>query len=64
MAAAIRGIDEASMRRAYFALDPDDYDHGPSEEDFGYTWDNFRDLRQFFEKAARHDRAVVFTVDQ
>ena len=34
------------------------------EEDCGYTRENFVDLRAFFEKAARHDRAVVFTVDQ
>ena len=61
---AIRDIDEPFLRRSYFAIDPDDYDQPPSEEDFGYTWDNFRDLREFFEKAARHDRAVVFTVDQ
>ena len=52
------------MRRSYFALDADDYDQPLSEEDFGYTWDNFQDLRRFFEKAASHDRAVVFTVDQ
>lgn len=64
VAAAIRGIDEPSMRRSYFALDPDDYDQPLSEEDFGYTWDNFQDLRRFFEKAAGHDRAVLFTVDQ
>jgi Domain of unknown function (DUF1877) len=64
VAVAIRGIDEAAMRRSYLAIDPDDYDSPLSEEDFGYTWDNFRDLREFFERAARHDRAVVFTVDQ
>ena len=64
VSAAIRYIDEAFLRRSYFAIDPDDYEQPLSEEDFGYTWDNFRDLREFFEKAARHDRAVVFTVDQ
>jgi hypothetical protein len=64
VAAAIRPIDESGMRRAYFAIDPDDYGMDPSEVDFAYTWENFIDLREFFEKAARHDRAVVFTVDQ
>lgn len=64
VAAAIRDIDEARMRRDYFAIDPEDYDSAISEEDFAYTWENFRDLQEFFEKAARHDRAVVFTVDQ
>ena len=48
----------------YFAIDPEEYDTDPSEDDFGYTWDNFRELRRFFEKAALHNRAVVFTVDQ
>jgi hypothetical protein len=64
VAAAIRDIDEPTMRRSYFAIDPDDYDSPLSEEDFGYTWGNFQDLQEFFEKAARHDRAVVFTVSQ
>lgn len=64
VAAAIGDLDEAWMRRAYFAIDPEGYEMEPSEDDFGYTWENFMDLRAFFEKAARHDRAVVFTVDQ
>ena len=35
-----------SMRRSYFAIDPDDYDLPLREEDFGYTWDNFQELRR------------------
>src|SRR5215216_2280040 len=46
VAEAIRGIDEASLRERYFALDPDDYDSRTSEEDFRYTWENFRDVRE------------------
>lgn len=64
VAAAVRDIDEAEMRRNYFALEPEGYGTELSEDDFGYTWENFSDLRAFFEKAARHGRAVVFTVDQ
>ena len=64
VAAAIRGIDEASLRRGYFAIDPEASDHSPSQEDFLYTWDNFQQIRDFFERAARDDLAVVFTVDQ
>jgi hypothetical protein len=60
---AIRDIDEPSFRRLYLAIDHDDYQF-PSDEDFEYTWSNFLELREFFEKAASHDRAVVFTVDQ
>jgi hypothetical protein len=63
VAAAIGGLDETWIRRAYFAIDPNDYEMELTEDDFGYTWENFVDLRAFFEKAARHDRAVVFTVD-
>jgi hypothetical protein len=64
VAAAIRVIDEPSLRRSYLAIDPDDYDSALSEEDFGYTWGNFQDLREFFEKSSSNDRAVVFTVSQ
>lgn len=52
------------MRRNCFALDADDYGSPPTEEDFRYTWENFRDLQEFFETAASHGRAVVFRVDQ
>ncbi|MGE3821405.1 MAG: YfbM family protein [Isosphaeraceae bacterium] len=64
VAEAIREIDEDVMRRAYFAIDPGSYDGDLSEDDFGYTWENFLELRAFFEKAARQVRAVAFTVDQ
>ncbi|OJW10299.1 MAG: hypothetical protein BGO49_07060 [Planctomycetales bacterium 71-10] len=64
VAAAIGLIDEAWMRGACLAIDPGEYDTGTSEDDFGYTWGNFREIRRFFKKAAVHDRAVVFTVDQ
>jgi hypothetical protein len=64
VAEAIEGIDREEMRRKYDAIDPDDYDGELSDDDFEYTWSNFSDLRAFFRKAAEHQRAVVFTVDQ
>jgi hypothetical protein len=47
VAAAVRDIDEPRMRRSYHALDPDEYGQPLSEEDFGYTRDNFQALPQF-----------------
>jgi Domain of unknown function (DUF1877) len=52
------------MRSKYDAIDPADYGLPLSEEDFEYTWSNFVDLRAFFQKAAKHNRAVVFSADQ
>jgi hypothetical protein len=33
------------------------------DEDFGYVWENFVDVRAFFASAAAAGRAVVFSVD-
>src|SRR5262249_22522599 len=63
VAEAIKAIDKAWMRRRYFAI-PADYAVPLSEEDFEYTWGWFVPLQVFFQKAAAHDGAVVFTADQ
>ncbi|QEG26380.1 hypothetical protein GobsT_11190 [Gemmata obscuriglobus] len=62
VAAAIAGIDKAELRRRYDAIEPDQYDGALGDEDFEYTWGWFVPLREFFNKAAAHDRAVIFTV--
>jgi len=61
IAAAIARIDQLEMRRRYDAIDPDEYDGDKSDDDFDYTWGWFVPLREFFNKAAAHDRAVIFT---
>ena len=63
-AEAIRGIDRRWMCRKYWQIDPKDYGSALSEGDFDYTWAWFKPLKRFFQKAARHGRYVVFTVDQ
>jgi hypothetical protein len=63
VAAAIRKIDKAGMRRHYRAIDPKDYGSPLSDEDFEYTWSWFKPLKRFFRKAARQGRWVVFTTD-
>ncbi len=64
VAAALEPITEEAFRKRYDAIDPDDYDgeHGP--DDFDFTWKGFQRVRELYRKAARADRAVVFTVDQ
>jgi hypothetical protein len=65
VADAIRGIDRAELRRGYDRIDPESfYRLNMSEDDFEYTWDNFRELRAFFERAADAGRWVIFRVDQ
>jgi len=63
VAAAIRDIDREELRRRYDAIDPEEYD-GLVEDDFEYTWSWFPHLRDFFQKAAAANRAMLFTVDQ
>jgi hypothetical protein len=35
-----------------------------TEQDFEYTWEWFVGLREFWQRAAAENRAVLFTVDQ
>ena len=71
VAAALEEFTEAEFRRRYFALrkkflwfDFTEYDGPIGEDDFNYTWSNFEAMREFFEKAAKAKRAIIFTVDQ
>jgi hypothetical protein len=65
VADAIRGIDRAELQRGYEGIDPESfYALNMSEDDFEYTWENFRSLQEFFERAANAGRWVVFRVDQ
>jgi hypothetical protein len=64
VAAALPAVSEAEFRRRYFAIDPLSYGMPLSEEDFGYTWDNFQAVREFWMHAADEGRHVLFTADQ
>jgi hypothetical protein len=57
-------ITEASLRASYDKIDPDDYDGELGDDDFGYTWENFVALREFWARAAEKGRSILFTVDQ
>jgi len=57
-------ITEGSLRASYDKIDAGEYDGEIGDDDFGYTWENFVALRDFWERAAEKGRSVLFTVDQ
>lgn len=63
VAAAIRTIDRDELRRRYDAIDTKSYGD-LSNDDFEYVWSWFPQLRDFYQKAAAANRAMLFTVDQ
>jgi Domain of unknown function (DUF1877) len=63
VAAAIKNIDRAELRRRYDVIDTETYGE-LSDGDFEYTWSWFPRLRDFYQKAAAAGRAMLFTVDQ
>jgi hypothetical protein len=60
VADALKPVDRAWLRGRFDAID--DLDYGTYDDaDFEYTWDNFVDVRAFYDRAAAAGRAVVFT---
>lgn len=64
IAAALPAMTEADFRRRYFAIDAQSYGCPLTEDDFGYTWDSFQEVREFYTRAAEEGRFVLFTADQ
>lgn len=64
IAAALPGVTEQEFRRRYFTIDAAGYGSPVSEEDFGYTWEWFQAVREFYQRAATSHRYVLFTADQ
>lgn len=62
-AVALASVTQDWLRARYFALDPELYGDPLTEEDFEYTWSNFLGLPEFFERAAKAKRSVLFTTD-
>lgn len=52
------------LRERYDAIDPERYGMLKSEADWQYTWTCFAGLPEFFSRAAKAGRYVIFTVDQ
>jgi hypothetical protein len=64
VAAALPGVSEAEFRSRYFAIDLDSYGFPLDNQDFEYTWHWFLGVREFWLRAAREGRYVLFTADQ
>ena len=64
IAPALVQVDLAAFRELYFKIDQEKYDHPISEEDFEYSWDGLSGLKEFYKRAARYERPVIFTTDQ
>jgi hypothetical protein len=64
VARALMGITEASFAERYRTIVPHDYAPEYGDEDRDYTWEHFQGVRELYQKAAKRDRFVLFTVDQ
>jgi hypothetical protein len=64
VSAALARVDQEFLRRNYAKIDQADYLWEKGEEDFGFVWDFFKRLRQFYRRAAGERRAVLFECDQ
>jgi len=63
VAGVIKDIGKADLHRRYNLIETESYSE-LSDSDFEYTWSYFPDLRDFFQKAAAANRAMLFTVGQ
>lgn len=64
IAEALKRITKQFMVERYNRINPRDYGMALSEEDREYTWEWFEPLVEFYGRAARDRRYVLFTVDQ
>ncbi|MFD0689838.1 YfbM family protein [Actinomadura fibrosa] len=61
VAEALRPLDRGWLRQRYDALEPGDRSAPGGDEEFEYIWSNFADVREFYQRAAKAGRAVLFT---
>lgn len=63
IAKEISSISKEKLRDLYYRIN-DDYAEELNDEDFEYTWEWFECIKEFYEKVAKTNRDVIFTVDQ
>lgn len=63
LADALKEITPEFMGARYSEL-PESYDNPKTQEDLDYTWGWFLGLPEFFDRAEKAGRHVIFTVDQ
>jgi hypothetical protein len=64
IASALQELTQDEFKRRYFAINPKNYDSPLSEEDLGYTWQWFQNVKELYSRAAKENRYVLFTADQ
>lgn len=64
IARALAAITEPWLRSRYFDVPFPDYQDEKSDGDWQYTRGYFEGLPEFFARAAKDERYVIFTVDQ
>lgn len=64
IAAAIATVTDEAMRERYSGIDQEQYEFDKGEDDCEATVGWFRVVRDFYQRAAEGDRAVIFSVDQ
>jgi len=64
IAVALEQVTESDLRARYKSIDAESYGLPLSEEDFGYTWQWFQNVRELYRRAASEGRYVLFTADQ
>jgi hypothetical protein len=62
---ALKEVTQDRFRKGYDAIDAESYYALiASNDDYEYTWTWFQSLREFYDRAAKAGRHVLFTADQ
>ena len=64
IAAALEAMTEDVFRNRYNQIPAKEYGADLDEEDFSYTWEWFKNVRELYHRAAAEGRHVLFTADQ
>jgi hypothetical protein len=64
IAPALVEMDESSFKVLYFAIDARKYGFPLTQEDCEYSWNWLSGLKEFYDRAAKFERPVIFTTDQ
>jgi hypothetical protein len=64
IAPALAEMDECSFKVLYFAIDEKKYGFPLTQEDYEYSWNWLSGLKEFYNRAAKFERPVIFTTDQ
>ncbi len=64
IAEALKLVTQESLRKSFFAIDPDEFDAKICDDEFESTWEYFEEIRNLFVRASEAKRTVIFTADQ